>query len=75
MICSVIQTAIASYTALANQLEQLRINEQLEVGSGRVVSRAIGREMASSRFRNGALALLVGLMLGVVIAFTRPAMS
>lgn len=66
-----IDAAIARYSALADQLEQLRINEQLWVGSGSVVSRAAvdNEQVAPKPFWNGALALIVGLMLGVGIAF------
>ena len=66
-----VEAAIARYSALADQLEQLRISEQLEVGSGSVVSRAqIDKDkVAPKPFLNGALALVLGLFLGVGIAF------
>ncbi len=63
--------ATGAYTTLAAQLEQLKINEQLEVGSGRVVSPAVVTEepVAPSPKRNGALGLAVGLVFGLGMAF------
>jgi capsular exopolysaccharide synthesis family protein len=63
--------ATGSYTTLAGQLEGLRIQEQLEVGSGRVVSPAVVTEekVEPSPKRNGALGLAVGLIFGLGMAF------
>ncbi|MDI6692883.1 MAG: polysaccharide biosynthesis tyrosine autokinase [Anaerosomatales bacterium] len=63
--------AINSYTDLAGRLEELRIQEQLESGSGRVVSPAVvAAEPVEPRpLRNGALGLAVGLMFGLGMAF------
>ncbi len=60
-----------SYTTLAGKLEELRIQEQLEVGSGRVVSAAVVNPaaVAPSPKRNGALGLAVGLVFGLGMAF------
>ncbi|MCE5192180.1 MAG: polysaccharide biosynthesis tyrosine autokinase [Actinomycetia bacterium] len=63
--------ATGSYTTLAGQLEELRIQEQLETGSGRVVSPAVITEdpVEPSPMRNGALGLAVGLVFGLGMAF------
>lgn len=63
--------ATGSYTTLAGQLEELRIQEQLEVGSGRVVSPAVLSEepVEPSPLRNGVLGLAVGLIFGLGMAF------
>lgn len=63
--------ATGSYTTLATKLEELRIQEQLETGSGRVVSPAAVAEepVAPSPMRNGALGLAVGLVFGLGMAF------
>ncbi len=66
-----LQLLTGSYTTLAEKLEQLRINEQLEVGSGRVVSPAVVVDdaVAPSPLRNGVLGIAVGLILGLSMAF------
>lgn len=66
-----LQLLTGSYTTLAEKLEQLRINEQLEVGSGRVVSPAVVEKdpVAPSPLRNGVLGIAVGLVLGLGMAF------
>lgn len=66
-----LQIAANTYSTLAEKLEQLRINEQLESGPGRVVSPAVvDTEAVSPRLaRNVTLALVLGLALGVGIAF------
>ncbi len=66
-----LQIATGTYTTLAEKLEQLRINEQLETGPGRVVSPAVldMRPVSPKPVRNAALALVVGLMFGLGMAF------
>jgi len=66
-----LQIATGSYTTLAEKLEELRINEQLEVGPGRVVSSAveIDQPVAPRPLRNGAAGLIIGLILGLGMAF------
>jgi succinoglycan biosynthesis transport protein ExoP len=63
--------ATGTYTTLAGKLEELRINEQLEVGSGRVVSSAVVEPVpiAPNPVRNTVLALAVGVTLGLGMAF------
>ena len=63
--------ATGSYTTLAGQLEELRIQEQLEVGSGRLVSPAVvtDEKVEPNPKRNGALGLAVGLIFGLGMAF------
>jgi len=63
--------ATGSYTTLAEKLEELKINEQLEVGSGRVVSPAavtVG-PVEPRPIRNGVLGIAVGLVSGLGMAF------
>lgn len=66
-----LQIATGTYSTLAEKLEQLRINEQLETGPGRVVSPAVVDTDAVSPkvSRNALLGLLVGLVFGVGMAF------
>ena len=66
-----LQIATGSYTTLAEKLEQLRINAQLETGSGRVVSSAVSNPVPVSPkpMRNGVLGLAVGLAFGLGMAF------
>ncbi len=66
-----LQILTGSYTTLAEKLEQLRINEQLETGAGRVVSPAIAESepVAPSPLRNAVLGVAVGLVLGLAMAF------
>ncbi|MDP3630345.1 MAG: Wzz/FepE/Etk N-terminal domain-containing protein, partial [Actinomycetota bacterium] len=63
--------ATGSYTTLATKLEELRIQEQLETGSGRMVSPAVVTEepVAPRPMRNGALGLVVGFVFGLGVAF------
>ncbi len=66
-----LQIAAGLYTTLAEKLEQLRIDEQLEAGSGSVVSRAVvvNTPVSPQPVRNGMLGLAIGLILGVGMAF------
>lgn len=59
------------YATLAEKYETLKINEQLEVGSGGVVEPAtVNDEPVSPKpLRNGALGLAVGLVFGLGMAF------
>jgi len=59
------------YTTLAEKLESLRIQQQLETGAGRVVSPAVVNEtpLSPQPLRNGALGLAVGLVFGLGMAF------
>lgn len=63
--------ATGGYTTLAEKLEQLRIDEELETGAGRIVSPATmdAREVSPNVPRNLVLAVLVGLVVGVGMAF------
>ncbi|NTU72466.1 MAG: polysaccharide biosynthesis tyrosine autokinase, partial [Coriobacteriia bacterium] len=67
------QLSIATglYSTLAEKLEALRIQEQLEQGSGRVVSTAVVEpdKVAPSPRRDALLGALVGLLLGLGLAF------
>ncbi len=60
-----------SYATLAEKLEQLRINEELEVGSGRVVEVAIANPspVAPDIRRNTIIGLAMGLAFGIGMAF------
>ncbi|MBN2847460.1 MAG: hypothetical protein JXP72_03300, partial [Coriobacteriia bacterium] len=62
--------ATGNYTTLAAKLEELRINAQLEVGSGRVVSPAVVTEepVEPTPLRNTVLGLVVGLVFGLGMA-------
>lgn len=63
--------ATGGYTALAEKYEQLKINEQLELGSGRLVSPAVAVDdpILPDPKRDAALGLAVGLLFGVGMAF------
>lgn len=66
-----VESALARQSALATQLEQLRVSEQLEVGSASVVAPAVvDNEVVSPKpVRNTVLALVVGLLFGIGVAF------
>jgi len=66
-----LQIATGTYTTLAEKLEQLRINERLETGPGRVVSTAVVTTQAVSPqpLRNTAIGIAVGLVFGLGMAF------
>jgi len=66
-----LQIATGLYTTLAEKYETLKVSEQLEVGSGSVVSPAAIDTVAVSPkpLRNGALGLAVGLVFGFGMAF------
>jgi len=63
--------ATGTYSTLAEKLEELRINERLESGSGVVVQAAVVEieQIAPKPLRNTALGALVGLALGLGMAF------
>jgi len=67
------QLAIATgtYTTLAEKLEQLRINERLESGSGTVVEAAVVEitPISPKPLRNAGIGALVGFVLGIAMAF------
>lgn len=66
-----LQIATGTYTTMAEKLEQLRINQQLESGPGRVVSPAVVKLDAVSPkpMDDGVLGLAIGLVLGLGMAF------
>lgn len=62
--------AADTYSTLSEKLEQLRINEQLEAGSGRVVSRAAPSlaPVSPKPWRNTLLGAVAGMALGLGMA-------
>lgn len=70
-LLSELDIAKANYTALAEQLENLKVSEQLETGSGHIVGQALPADEPSSPkpLRNGALGAVVGLVFGLGMAF------
>jgi capsular exopolysaccharide synthesis family protein len=66
-----LQAANRLYGTLADQLEQLKMNEQLAVGSGSILASAAADPVTVSPnpVRNGALGLAMGLVLGLGMAF------
>jgi len=70
-IAAELSIATDTYSTLAEKLEQLRINEQLESGSGTVVQAAVVevKQVAPDPLRNVGLGIAVGLVLGLSMAF------
>lgn len=66
-----LQIATGLYTTLAEKYETLKVTEQLEIGSGSVVAEAaVNPDPVSPKpLRNGVLALAVGLVFGLGMAF------
>jgi capsular exopolysaccharide synthesis family protein len=66
-----LQILTGTYTSLAEKLEQLRINERLESGSGAVVEQAVVNPIpiAPRPLRNTALGIIVGVLVGIGLAF------
>lgn len=66
-----LQILTGTYTTLAEKLEQLRINERLEAGSGVVVQEAVveGEPVSPRPLRNAVLGLLIGAVFGTGMAF------
>lgn len=66
-----LQIATSTYSTLADRLEQLRIQERLESGSGAVVQAAVpeDKRVAPDPLRNGVVGLAIGLVFGLAMAF------
>lgn len=66
-----LQLLTGTYATLAEKLEQLRISEQLETGTGRVVSPATvdTDPIAPQPIRNGVVGLAIGFLVGLGMAF------
>ncbi|MDR3687700.1 MAG: polysaccharide biosynthesis tyrosine autokinase [Coriobacteriia bacterium] len=66
-----LQIATGTYSTLAEKLETLEINKQLETGPGRVVSPAVpdDRAISPKPARDAGIGLLVGLVFGLGMAF------
>lgn len=72
-----IQIAGQDYAGLSEQLRQLRIREEMEVGPVQVVNKAAVPEapVSPKPVRNTSLALVVGLMFGLGVAFALEALD
>lgn len=66
-----LQAARVLYASLADKLEQLRVNQQLDVGSGSVLTSAVAdpAPVSPKPLRDAALALAIGLAMGVGMVF------
>jgi polysaccharide biosynthesis transport protein len=66
-----LQAARVLYASLADKLEQLRVNQQLEVGSGSVLTSAVvdPAPVSPRPVRDGELGLTVGLAMGLGMVF------
>ncbi len=65
-----LQIATGSYTTLAERLEQLVVNQQLEEGAGRVVSPAVRSDRISPEpVLSGLIGLGLGILGGIGAAF------
>ena len=66
-----LEAATTLYASLAANLEQLRINEQLETGFGSVLTSAVPNPspVSPKPVRDGTLALVIGLGLGLGAVF------
>ena len=66
-----LNAATTRYASLAANLEQLRINQQLETGSGSILTSAVAdpSPVSPKPVRDGALALVLGLALGLAVVF------
>jgi polysaccharide biosynthesis transport protein len=72
-----LQAANDLYATLSEKLEGLKINEQLSMGAGSVLTSATPNPapVSPKPVRNGALALALGLVLGLGIAFVTEALD
>ena len=72
-----LQAANSQYGTLADKLEQLKVSEQLETGSGSVLTTAVPNPapVAPKPVRNAALGLAVGLVLGLCVVFVAQALD
>lgn len=66
-----LQIAAQDYAGLSEELRQLKVREQMEVGPVQVVNTAAVPEqpVAPTPVRNAALGLVAGVLLGITVAF------